>query len=357
MTVADAQARRRRPSVLIRVSVAIAAVVLAIASAELVLRFVPVLPTYRMYGFEVRLDPDLLFRLVPRSSADINAWGYRDRDFTGLGNPHRIVVLGDSFVMGYNVDSGRTFPKQLERDLVDTDVLNLGVYGYGPDQSLRQLVTDGVSLSPEIVLLALFPANDFNDIAKNQMLDFPEGGGIVFSERNPVRRALGRFVLPRLVRRVVTGRWLPRDRERELFVRLFFDSFDLLDDSRDPRTRAKLDAMSRVLREFRDWCAGAGIRFGVIILPSFEDVQDRSRLPLGRDGAPHPFANERLARGLCRSLDIATLDLSEGFRSRADEGLYDPEDHHLSEAGNDFVAAEVAAFLRGPIFDVDRGAR
>jgi len=65
----------------------------------------------------------------------------------------RIVVLGDSFTFGDEVSDNETYAHYLETLLPDTEVMNLGVGGYGHDQILLYLEEEGVKYHPDIVLL------------------------------------------------------------------------------------------------------------------------------------------------------------------------------------------------------------
>jgi hypothetical protein len=46
-------------------------------------------------------------------------------------NKHRILVLGDSVTFGYGVNDGETFCDIIEKGLKHTDVINMGVSGFG----------------------------------------------------------------------------------------------------------------------------------------------------------------------------------------------------------------------------------
>lgn len=65
----------------------------------------------------------------------------------------RIVVLGDSFTFGEEVSDDETYPHYLEAALPNTEVLNLGVQGYGHDQMLLYLKEEGVKYRPDIVIV------------------------------------------------------------------------------------------------------------------------------------------------------------------------------------------------------------
>jgi hypothetical protein len=65
----------------------------------------------------------------------------------------RVVLLGDSYTFGDEVSDDETWAHHLERLLPGTEVLNLGVHGYGLDQALVYLREEGVRYRPDVVLL------------------------------------------------------------------------------------------------------------------------------------------------------------------------------------------------------------
>lgn len=82
---------------------------------------------------------------------------------------YRIVVLGDSFIEGLAVPIELGFTKQLETMLqahvkeARIEVINLGVAGVGPAQYLRMLERRGLAYNPDLVIMAIYPENDYWD--------------------------------------------------------------------------------------------------------------------------------------------------------------------------------------------------
>jgi hypothetical protein len=84
----------------------------------------------------------------------------------------RIAAVGDSFMFGQCLDDAETIPARLEERLPGSEVINLGVMGYGHGQMLSRLRRDGLRYAPDVVLLGFFapdmPRNRlfFRDYAK-----------------------------------------------------------------------------------------------------------------------------------------------------------------------------------------------
>ena len=98
----------------------------------------------------------------------------------------RIVVLGDSFTFGEEVSDDETYSSYLQQALPGTEVLNLGVHGYGHDQMLIYLREEGMRYHPDIVLVGFVGADmtrnllQFRDFAKPRF--FLADHGLVLSD-------------------------------------------------------------------------------------------------------------------------------------------------------------------------------
>jgi lysophospholipase L1-like esterase len=129
-----------------------------------------------------------------------NALGQRDveRSVEKAPGIRRIIVLGDSVVMGLHLALGQTITQQLEALLADrrVEALNFGVQGYCTQAEVELLRIRGLRLSPDLVVV-VFLRNDhrnFNgDIVRN--LERPRPA---WAEQLFVRSHLFRFVSLRL---------------------------------------------------------------------------------------------------------------------------------------------------------------
>jgi hypothetical protein len=74
-----------------------------------------------------------------------------------------IVVVGDAVTFGYGVEDGQGWPALLARAVAPARVVNLGLLEAGPQQYARMYATLGTTLHPEIVLVGLSMADDFQD--------------------------------------------------------------------------------------------------------------------------------------------------------------------------------------------------
>lgn len=78
-----------------------------------------------------------------------------------------MMVLGDSFVWGYDVEEEDRFTEVLDKKLENTDVFNLGVSGFGTDQEWLLLQRNYDFYQPDVVFLMFCTDNDRLDNRMN----------------------------------------------------------------------------------------------------------------------------------------------------------------------------------------------
>jgi lysophospholipase L1-like esterase len=128
----------------------------------------------------LREDPNFLWRNQPFAkrtqlinpqpyesktswTVENNSVGFRGtevRSDPAARNAYRILCIGDSITFGFNTDQDDSYPAQLDRVLSanfpekDIEVINAGVPGWTWLQGLRFLERRGLSLEPDLVLMA-----------------------------------------------------------------------------------------------------------------------------------------------------------------------------------------------------------
>jgi hypothetical protein len=110
----------------------------------------------------------------------VNGQGFRStHDFRYEKEPGnlRVLVLGDSHTMGYEVRQEYTFSSVLERYLKRSgrkvEVINTGVSGFGTAEQLAFLREEGFRYDPDFVVLAFY-ANDYEDNVKSSLFTLNE---------------------------------------------------------------------------------------------------------------------------------------------------------------------------------------
>jgi hypothetical protein len=138
----------------------------------------PVFDTYdALRGVALRPGKEGWYQREGRAYLRINSLGYRDgeHEIAKPAGTLRIAVLGDSFAEARQVAQADTFWSLLGKNLgtcsalkgKNVEVLNFGIGGYGTTEELLTLRKDALRFSPDLILLAFFPGNDFQDNSKN----------------------------------------------------------------------------------------------------------------------------------------------------------------------------------------------
>ncbi len=305
---------------------------------------------HRREKFEIRLDPRILYRVKPHSREDMNRYGYRDRDFSkkrAVDGPKRILFLGDSFVMGLNVSPEQTWPKALEQVLgSDFEVMNLGVVGYGPDQSLTQLEDEALDFDPDVVVLGVFAANDFADIKKNRIYSIDADGKLVRNPSNPVTEVVSPFLLVQRFQTLFGNGPLDEEQQREIHMTLFRDTYDVMRNPSSSFSQEKIGLMRAVLHNFASILAERKIPLLVALAPLACTIDepwcvDQAIEHRGR------FINEDIVADLCEEVGIRYVHLGPDFLDFALSGekLYGG-DQHFTALGNLQAARLVANALQ-----------
>ena len=156
-------------------AISIALVLLALAAVEAYLRLtIPGSSRESIYEYTLSTKR----YKVMKPNATVVAWGKElrtnelgFRDATPRLAPKRpgefrIVVLGDSFTVSAGVDFSRIYTTLLEQRLKEKHpgarVLNLAVGGYNVVQYAAVLEEVALGLEPDMVVVALYPENDFS---------------------------------------------------------------------------------------------------------------------------------------------------------------------------------------------------
>lgn len=158
----------------------IASVLLVELGVRLVIGEQPKFPRHVVgasFGLRIN-EPYASYR---HKSADVTVWfringqGMRsERDYHYEKPPgiKRIIVLGDSFAIGYEVAVEDTFSSVLERELRArghrVEVLNAGVSGYGNAEAALYLERKLLRYEPNVVVISFF-GNDLVDNARSAL--------------------------------------------------------------------------------------------------------------------------------------------------------------------------------------------
>lgn len=298
---------------------------------------------------------------------EINELGLRDDPMASPAKPdgvYRVVVLGDSFTMGYTVERRDLFVDLLEdwwqAEGRAIEIVNAGVEGYSTDQSARWLQLHGADFQPDLVIH--FPyENDIYWNGQKSYLRYPKprympSGRVEarqLEEPAPRRwtqnwattKALG--ALAGLIRSAHQGpEWFTPEGGSQPMLREFAPLLIeppafLSADPENPlgRTRGALMAMKGAAEK-------AGAKLLVVPIPSHSDVDAEYAAAFGRANlglepeAWDPSKSVDLFLDTCRELGIKSLDVRSTFKALIADGrdLYYHLDWHLDPGGNRALA-------------------
>lgn len=185
---------------------------LSIAVAEIGLRLIPNQQWLALVSDErnlaYRYDQALGWFPIPNGkttyrgtrsiSIENNRRGFRDSEHL-INDMPRMLILGDSFVWGYDVEKPERFTEKLAALLPGWAIYNLGVSGYGTDQEYLLLQEQYSFYSPQIVFLVFCVDNDRDDNSSNIRYDgyykpyFALSGEKLLARGSPVPQSQNHF--------------------------------------------------------------------------------------------------------------------------------------------------------------------
>jgi hypothetical protein len=231
-----------------------------------------------------------------------NAKGIRGRQEFAYDKPAgvtRIVVLGDSFTFGEEVGDEETFSHHLQSLIPGSEVLNMGIHGYGHDQMLLYLKEEGVKYRPDIVLLGFMP----DDMERN-VLSFRDYAKPHFAVRE------GRLEL-------TTGP-IARPEETlgaEVWRSKFGDLLTMARSRYEWRTRKTAvitrDLTAAILDEIKVTAEGAGAKAVYAYLPVYGEIPRKDEGMTSREKAFFDY---------CRESGIPGLYIQGSFRAKVKQG-------------------------------------
>jgi len=236
----------------------------------------------------------------------------------------RILVFGDSFTFGDEVSDNETYSYYFQEKLLSSEVINLGVHGYGHDQMLIYLKKEGIKYRPDIVILGFV----YEDTQRN-ILSFRD-------------YAKPRFVLVdgQLELKNSPGPKPEKLLEKEFYRSKFIDLLTILyqkyrqltklqEREAETITTAILDEMLRVIR-------GVGARPVFVYLPIFNEMTT-SGIKLTKE--------EEYFSNYCQSRGIDHLFLRPYFLSKIQSAVQVKTMQHWGPLEHQIAADAIATFL------------
>lgn len=272
-----------------------------------------------------------------------NAHGARDRErsFSAEGAP-RVVVMGDSFVEGYGVETADRLSDRLERSS-GVAHLNFGTSGsFGPTQYFLLYTSRVARFEHDAVMVGLLPDNDFHDddpaflraAHASRYRPFLEG-------RYPeYDLAYTRSALPALAKGASMERLALQFSNTAILLKHIIGARRQQASGRPENysgyfdfTPEQFDRMRFVIEQFHQ--AVGSRRLLVFTIPCWNDLE---RV---RTSGPAPLPAKLAA--VCKELGVEYVDILPAELALPDRGAscYLPCDRHWSARGNEVAAGEI----------------
>lgn len=362
-------------------------------------------------NYLISLKPNVAkdFVRTEENGGYITRWKTNSNSFRGLelkDNPnHRIIVYGDSNIQAEFSGTALTYPGQLahylnKNGMSDVEVLNAGVVGFGPDQSLIRFAKEVDTYKPNLVIFHIFADNDFGDIIRNRLFSLDANGNLMrvdhkktvdahlsVSERRKFKTFISQLLTVRALKKAIrsltkgnsseelndaneTKGALNNETTFDLFQKLveaeylvykesgprkfshFEDHYDI-DIALNPEqesSKTKIRLMEEILKEANKMARMKGINFLVLIQPSAIDLT-KDNYPLSYEYL-QKYPNYKrtnltnAVEGMCVLHNIKSINLFNVFMENGPEDLFFKGiDGHWTDQGQQLAAKETALYI------------
>ena len=341
-------------------------------------------------GYIVSLKPHIkkVFMRSQSNGGEKIEWYTNKNRFRGqeLRGHHdaRIMVYGDSNVLARFSNLEETFPYKLEKYLrektgKDIEVINAGVVGFGPDQSLIRFMQEADRYKPDIVIFHIFSDNDFGDIIRNRLFELDSTGELVTPGHwTKFLAFLSSLVSTKAVHKMAElisqrdggeeewqskNQTIPKlfevtEREYAVYKRRkprtfsqFADHYDI-DLALYPQSESamtKINLMKAVLKKAKQFADSKHIQFMVLIQPSSKDLTTNFKPNYEEFGKYPEYTRNGLTsliEKMCAENNIPQVNLFKVFLGHEPGHLFFKyDDDHWNDSGEDVAAQETANFI------------
>jgi hypothetical protein len=293
----------------------------------------------------------------------VNKNGFVDKEWGAKWSTQkRILLLGDSFVQGAQVELSEGIGRQLELKLnemkYDSDVISIGVPGAGTTTAFELLKKYSVPLQPDIVVLAFLVSNDIMN--NHYLLETKEDKVFYLLEEDqlilkqyvrPVNMNIFwryshtyRYVYRELKKREESQRKI--DRGNGIPIDLYVHA-----ENDDQIWEEAWSLTSRIILEMEKHCLQNNMEFKIVLIPtelqlSPQKIRDTKAKWKGTE--EWNMDTYALTRAYVSFLSDTTpiLNLYKGFKNHPSPSkLYYPADGHWNSEGHLLAASLLADWI------------
>jgi lysophospholipase L1-like esterase len=277
----------------------------------------------------------------------VNTQGFRDHEakMPKPAGTRRIVFLGDSNTFGFGIGEGDRFTDLLaKRAPARTEILNLGVFGYGTDQEAIYLERQALRFAPDQVVLVV-SAGDLSDVMSSVNAGAAKPFCRIIDGKFSIHNIPVPPSTPLLSNRSLTSRtkvffYRHSHLYRLLQSRILSLNRYMTDTVQEMDEREGFAVMVEVIKGMQRVCREGGIGFKILLVSHGDWIEG-----LRRDGSMTIGYFAPLKAAL-QAAGIAVVDPTDAFVRWRGEPLFFPQDAvHLSVAGNRLIADAVGGEL------------
>ena len=321
-----------------------------------------------------------------------NSLGFRGEEIGEKTRP-RVIVYGDSNVHARFSPDAETYPVVLEQQLrnagVNMQVINAGMTGSGPDQSLLRMQDDFDRVQPDIVIIHIFADNDYGDIIKNRLFKLNVKGELIKSgfpvtvdkRFSSFSYAAVEFFSPLYIQGAInllvsnsgqvkknsqeqkekTFRLLEennaiayeiyaKDQPRQLSHFKDYYDIDIATRPESESAQTKIALMEKVLEAANNYCVEKKVKLMVVVQPSALDLTLRPHDIGYRDltqnyKSYNPANLTNPLKMICEKHHLNCVHLIDSYKKNEPDTLY-RDDGHWNAKGQRVAAEETAGEIQ-----------
>ena len=342
--------------------------VIALIIGEFALR--TFLPQTTDYGHMIAYDSILGWKFIsngkgvmahrgtPPNVIETNSLGFRDHA-PSEKKKKKLMVLGDSFVANIALEDKEVFTEIMEDQLEEYDVLNFGVNGYGQVQEYLLLEKWIDVIDPDVILLIVYPQNDFADnMGTYRFYPRPSASLVGVDSILTIHRQLKDLKIGKGFGDLFSEshvNWLVTRAFNNLFSKpdsLYLTEFYTCQSPIPPGYRASFKIMQELLIKIDSLGKEKNIRVVFALAPSILQVDDNlwklflERNSFTKKSFKRSSPNDRLMQ-FAKDNNLLMLDLLPVFLDERKKNVkfYHPVEQHWTKEGNQVVATALMDFL------------
>jgi hypothetical protein len=260
--------------------------------------------------------------------------GKAEYQYERAAGKQRIVVLGDSFTFGEEVSDDETYSRNLQASLPGSEVLNLGVQGYGHDQMLMYLEEEGVKYHPDVVVVGFAYLDIYRNIESFFAYAKPR------FELTSEGLQLTNVPVPTPEHVLAEEAYRPKSVDLMMILR------EKLRWSLGKNEVEAREVSRRLLGQIVATTRSIGATAVFVYLPVYEEIQPLPKSAYLLTASSPPVEDrEKYLNDFCQEQDVPCLFLRSRFHDEVKKGANFNAPGHWNAQAHNLAAQEIKSFL------------